>query len=333
MNLPAVLTALRWFTRDTFRQAWASRLSWLMLGVSVSFIIVCLSVGIHGAVDLNRGGELHDFLPANDVLAPVAQSSNQGVEVLGGELTIFFGLIRVPLGRDAEDAVRFLHLLLAGGVADTLGILLALIWTAGFLPGFLEPDSVPVLLAKPVPRWALLLGKYLGVLAFVGFQAAVFVVGTWIALGLRTDIWHGAYLLCVPLLLVHFSIFFGFSALLAVCTRSTVLCVFGSVLFWLMCWGMNYGRHVAVLLPEGSGTSSAAVALADAGYWLLPKPADLGYILFDALQAGKSFRAPEAFQALTARGTFYPLLSVLTSLAFALCTLAAAAWEFARTDY
>lgn len=333
MGLPAIIFALRCFTRDTFRQAWASRLSWLMLGISATFIVVCLSVGVRGGVDLNRGGEPHDFLPANDALAPVAQSSRQGVEVLGGEFTVFFGVIRVPLGRDAEDAVRFLHLLLAGGVADTLGILLALVWTAGFLPTFLERDFAPVLLAKPVPRWALLLGKYLGVLAFVAFQAAVFVGGTWFALGLRTGIWHGAYLLCVPLLLAHFAIFFGFSALLAVCTRSTVVCVSGSLLFWFLCWGINYGRHVAVLLPESAGASSALVALADVGYWVLPKPADLGYVLFDTLGAGHAFRAPEAFQALATRGVFYPLLSLLTSLAFALCTLAVAAWEFARTDY
>ena len=333
MDLPAVIFALRCFTRDTFRQAWASRLSWLMLGISATFIAVCLTVGVRGAVDLNRGGEPHDFLPANDALAPAARASNQGVEVIGGEFTIFFGVIRVPLGRDAGDAVRFVQLLLAGGVADTLGILLALVWTAGFLPTFLDRDFAPVLLAKPVPRWALLVGKYLGVLAFVAFQAAVFVGGTWFALGLRTGIWHGTYLLCVPVLLAHFAVFFGFSALLAVCTRSTVVCVFGSLVFWFACWVMNYGRHVAVLLPESAGASPALVALADVGYWVLPKPADMGYVLFDTLGAGKSFRAPEAFVALSTRGAFYPLLSLLTSLAFAVGTLAAAAWGLARTDY
>ena len=41
---------------------------------------------------------------------------------------------------------------LAGVVADTAGVLLALLWTAGFLPTFLEPAAVTVLLAKPAPR-------------------------------------------------------------------------------------------------------------------------------------------------------------------------------------
>src|SRR6185295_4846325 len=97
------------------------------------------------------------------------------------------------------------QLVLAGGVADTLGLLLALIWTAGFLPGFLEGRSVSVLLAKPVPRWKLLAGKYVGVLSFILAHAVVFVGGTWLAIGLRTGIWDSSYFWAVPILLVHFA--------------------------------------------------------------------------------------------------------------------------------
>src|SRR5262249_52015854 len=74
-------------------------------------------------------------------------------------------------------------------VADWAGLLLALVWTAGFLPSFLEPASVSVLLAKPVPRWLVLAGKVLGVVAFVGVLAVAFVGATWLALALRTGVW------------------------------------------------------------------------------------------------------------------------------------------------
>jgi ABC-type transport system involved in multi-copper enzyme maturation permease subunit len=333
MDLPATIYAVRWFIRDTFRQAWASRLSWFLLGVSAIFIFVCFSVGVSGGVELQRDGAQVDFLPREDPLANVARTSTKGVTVLDGDLTILFGLIRVPLGRDAGDAVRYLQLLLAGGVADTLGILLALIWTAGFLPTFLDPSTAVVLLARPVPRWTLLAGKYLGVLAFVGFQASVFVGGTWFALAVRTGYSDMAYLQTIPLLLLHFSIFFSVSLLLAVLTRSTITCVLGSLLFWFLCWGINYGRHLALLLPESSGIASTFVALVDATYWILPKPADLGIVLFDALGAGKSFSRLDVFEAIQKQGAFAPFLSVLTSLLFAVAMLAAASWEFARTDY
>src|SRR5262249_27381781 len=148
-----------------------------------------------GGAPLHRPGEQAEFLPAGDNDATPEKLANQGVDVISGDLTLAFGAIRLQLGRDREDAVRFLQLLLAGAVAATAGILLILAWAAGFFPTFLDPSAAAVLLAKPVPRWSLLVGKYLGVLAFVGFQAAVFVTGTWLALGVKTGVWDAAYLL------------------------------------------------------------------------------------------------------------------------------------------
>ena len=136
-----------------------------------------------------------------------------------------------------------------------------------------------MLLAKPVPRWGLLAGKYLGVLAFVLAQAVFFVGGTWLALALRTGVWDAAYLLCIPLLLLQFAVFFGFSLLLAVCFRSTVVCVFGSIAFWGICWAINFGRHAVMAAAAVAGCgkfSTLAVRMADIGYWILPKPVDLG---------------------------------------------------------
>src|SRR5262249_52441487 len=145
----------------------------------------------------------------------------------GGRLTLGFGLLRVGLFRDGPSAAHFLQALLGRWVAGTFGTLLVLVWTAGFIPEFLQPAHAAVQLVKPLPRWALLAGKYLGVLAFVGAQVVVFVAGTWAALGLRTGVWDLNYLLCIPLLLFQFAVVYSVSALLAVLTRSGVLCAIG----------------------------------------------------------------------------------------------------------
>ena len=217
------------------------------------------------------------------------------------------------------------------------GTLLALIWTAGFLPEFLHPDAASVLLAKPVPRWSLLVGKCLGVLAFLTFHATLFVRGTWLALGLRTGIWEPGYLLCIPLLLLNFAIAYGASSILAVCTRNTTVCVFGSILFWFICFGMNYGRHSIIALPELSSGGAATPELfhwaTEAGYWLLPKPADLSILLDRAVKAGDHFGAQPEFAAVERLQAFHPWLSVLSSLAFTAAMLTIAAREFAETDY
>jgi ABC-type transport system involved in multi-copper enzyme maturation permease subunit len=305
-----------------------------MLAVSLLCILFCCSVGIRGAPSPVRGpGELKEFIPRGDPLAADPEKAAQwGVDVVQGELTLGFGALRIPLGRDAEDTVRVLQLLLAGGVADAFGIILALVWTAGFLPTFLEPSAASILLCKPVPRWSLLAGKYLGVLAFVALQATIFVGGTWLALGLRTGGWTWAYLLCVPLLLLHFGIFFSFSALVAVCTRSTISCVLGSVLFWLLCWGLNYGRHSIVTAPQ-LPLSPAFHGIVEVAYWVLPKPADLGLVLFDALQAGNSFSTLFQYEVLQSQGAFCPEFSVLSSILFTIATLAIAGRQLGTTDY
>ena len=336
MNLPVALLTIKWMIRDTFRQSLASRLFWVLLGVSVICIVFCLSVHVEGDDKLpSLPDEPQTGLPADDPKVKELgkeKIKKEGVDILGSRLYLGFGLFKAAEGRDRTDAVRFLQIWMAGAVADTAGIFLVLIWTAGFLPQFLEPNQITVLLAKPIPRWSLLIGKYLGVLAFVLVQVAFFVFGTWLALGVRTGVYDSLYLLTIPLLAVHFGIFYSFSVLLAVWTRSTVVCVFGSLMFWVICWGMNFGRH-AMEVNEVGGMSPAGRVVLEVSYWTLPKPGDMNLNLYYALQAeGFSGGVPE-FQKLKKSGKFYPELSLLASMLFAVVMLAIAAKEFKSTDY
>ncbi|MGO9921682.1 MAG: transcriptional regulator [Isosphaeraceae bacterium] len=335
---------------DTFRQAVASGICWMMLAVTALCVVLCLSVNVSGDVALHGEDEPVLFLPppsprAGAPSAAASQSGGlspdtnpeearrEGVETISGRMTLAFGAVSFPVCRERGDAVHFLELLLAGGVAGTLGLLLALVWTAGFVPTFLEPSAASVLLAKPVARWQLLLGKYFGVLTFVGFHVVLFVVSTWLALGVRTNVWDLTYWRCIPLLLLQFAIFFSFSVLLAVVTRSTVACVFGSVLFWLLAWGINYGSVMAHGMPEPQYLPSFTLALAEVAYWIFPKPIDAGLILFNALHAQHHFEKPVVFKLLESGQAFSPQLSILSSLVITGVLLALSAFEFNATDY
>jgi hypothetical protein len=297
------MTAVAALVRDVFRQARATGLTAVLLAVTGVTTLVCATA---------------DF------------STDPGSA--NGTLTIIFGTVRVIDGVPHDVAVRYLQFLLAALVADTLGVLLALIWTAGFLPTFIDPTAASVLLAKPPARRALFLGRFAGVVTYVGVQALMFVALTAAALGLRTGFWGAAYWLCVPMLLAQFTVFYTFSALLAVMTRHTVGCLVGSILFWLVCWAMNYGRHVLVGL-EPTEATAALVRTADIGYWLLPKPADFGLILYDALDADRFSTPWIEFRRVQEQGLFLPLWSVVSSLAFAAGLLAVAVYEFVHDDY
>jgi ABC-type transport system involved in multi-copper enzyme maturation permease subunit len=228
MSLAGLWYALRWLIRDTFRQALASQIFWIMLALSALSILVCLSVNVVGDQPPAAPGEPSFFLPGQDPAANRQAAQRTGVDIVSGEMTFAFGAFRVELFRSREAAVHFLHVILGKWVAGTVGLLLALVWTASFVPSFLEPTAATVLLAKPVPRWCLVIGKYVGVLVFVAFQMAIFIGGTWAALGLRTGVWTPNYLLSLPFLLLQFMIIYGFSVLVGVYTRSTIASITGS---------------------------------------------------------------------------------------------------------
>jgi ABC-type transport system involved in multi-copper enzyme maturation permease subunit len=283
--------------RDVFRQARASGLTAMLLTVSAATALVCATA-----------------------------------EFADGGLTLFFRHWRVLEAATPEVGVHYLQFLVAGIIADTFGVLLALVWAAGFLPSFLDPAAMSVLLVKPASRRSLFLGRFLGVVLYVGVQATIFVGVTYTALGLRTGVWSPAYWLCVPLLLVQFTVFFAFTAILAVTTRNTAGCLVGSALFWIVCWAMNYGRHALVSVQPTEATAML-VHTADISYWILPKPADFSLILYDVLDADRFATPLMEFRRLQERGLFLPVWSVLSSLAFAAMILAVAIYEFVHDDY
>src|SRR5262249_45381877 len=155
------------------------------------------------------------------------------------------------------------------------------------------------------------------------FQSIVFFGATWLALGIKTDVWLAGYLAGCPLLVLHFAVIYSFSVFIAVCTRSTIACILGVVLFWAVCFGINYARHAAVALPDTAPTVKLPAftsTLIDLGYWMMPKPADYLMLLEDAMDAQKEkatlSQLPD-FARMRERGGFDPFAIVFSSLIFA----------------
>jgi ABC-type transport system involved in multi-copper enzyme maturation permease subunit len=332
MDSPAVVYAGRWLIRDTFCQALTSRVFWLMLGTSAVCILFCLSVSVEGPRTLRPEGESELYGPDHQPLT--------GANPAPGHMTLLFGVARVELFRDVESEVHFLQAVFGSWVAGVVGVLLALMWTAGFVPESLQANVAAVQMTRPVPRWVILVGKYLGVVLFVAFQAAIFFVGTWAALGVKTGVWRPHYLLGLPILVVHFAAFYSVSVYLATLTRSTTASAFGTVIFWALCLGVNYGRCALIALPAVAPTASpppaAAVWTLDAAYWALPKPADYVLALEGALETNRHqaalSSAPE-FRAALDKGAFAPGLSLLTAVGFTAVLCFLGSWQLRETEY
>src|SRR5262245_22782792 len=165
MNSSSVLYALRWLVRDTFRQAMAGKVFWIMLVVSGLCTIFCLGIRVEGGASR----------PEKDFLYTKKDDPLAGPNPDPGRLSLLFGAFNVAsVSREASDEIHLIQVFLASWVAGTAGLLLTLVWTAGFLPEGLQPSAASVLLAKPTPRWLFLTSKYLGVVLLVAFQGLVF---------------------------------------------------------------------------------------------------------------------------------------------------------------
>jgi ABC-type transport system involved in multi-copper enzyme maturation permease subunit len=328
MTLPQTVFVASSLIRDSFRQSRNSGMTWVLLTFTAICVLLCLSIGFRGDRPTleRRPWEDPAYLPRSESSKTTPEAAAaEGVDLPTGEMTILFGTFRVPITRSRAETVRSIELLLAGGIADTAGVLLALIWTAGFLPSFLDPAATGVLLSKPTPRWLLIVGKFLGVLLLVALQATLFIALTWLALGIRTGVWDSRYFVGVPILLLHFVAFSCISTLLAVITRSTVAGVIGTLAIWFLCWGINYARQAAFV------TGGAAPGL-EFAYWALPKPADFGVLLIEALHAGDSFGQDSVLESVRQGGAVRPELSILTSLIVPMACFGAAIWRLSRAE-
>lgn len=329
MDAPAVIYALRWMIRDTFWQTITSRVFWILLGLSALCILFCLGVSIEGgAVRDADGKEYFD------------SQSQPLVGQKTGRLTLLFGLFPVEFSRSAEHWGDFILGFFSSWLGGPVGVLVALIFAAGFVPESLHPTAASVLLAKPAPRWLLLLGKFLGVVCFVGLNVTIFFVGTWLALGFRTGIFPPGYLVGIPIAMFHFATVYSFSILIAVLTRSSMACVVATVLFWIVCFGVNYGRHFVVsyefLHPGGVSLPDFTTFLSELGYWTLPKPIDFTIMFEKTLNLGEHMSAmseDKTMATMLDKDQFHPIASVLTSLFFPAFAIWAAASQLGKTDY
>ena len=129
--------------------------------------------------------------------------------------------------------------------------------------------------------------------------------------------------------MLHFAVFFSFSAMLASATRNTAACVFGTVLFWMLCWAMNFGRHAAMSSLDPHILSPAFGWTIDAAYWVLPKPLD-----FQLALAGRTGHdGLMGLNHVTERGVWSPALSVLASALCGVVLLGVAAYDFVTAEY
>ncbi|HTL51669.1 MAG TPA: hypothetical protein VL860_03745, partial [Planctomycetota bacterium] len=70
--------------------------------------------------------------------------------------------------------------LVASGLAGWVGLIIALIMTAGHVPTMLRPGGVDLMTSYPHARWQILLARYLGGVVFILWYATLMILGMYV---------------------------------------------------------------------------------------------------------------------------------------------------------
>lgn len=126
----------------------------------------------------------------------------------------------------------------------SIGLFIAILVTSSLIPEMFEPGSLNLLLSKPVPRWLLLLGKFVGGSSFIALCALYLFLGIWLWMGLATGLWDRGLLWSIPLYVLVFAIYFSVSMLVGILYRSPIVSVILAVIFWGACFAIGATRGV-----------------------------------------------------------------------------------------
>ena len=161
--------------------------------------------------------------------------------------TYFHWVLGVPLpmtDEQVEEMIQGSLLAFMYVFVGVIGIFCGILVTASIIPNTFDAGSVNLLLSKPISRSLLYLSKFAGGCSFVFINATYLIVGLWLIVGWRLGIWNSRLLLCIPVFLFLFILYYAVSGLAGLIWRNTVVCISITILFWFACFVVGLAKGV-----------------------------------------------------------------------------------------
>ncbi len=129
--------------------------------------------------------------------------------------------------------VEFFLMSLASGIFS-LSMILFLAACSGYYPAMLEAGAIDIVLAKPIDRLRIFLGKYVGGLALYTAAITITYAILFVGVGFRTGVWHAGIFLVLPLQVLAAAVLYAILAALGVVSRSSTLCLVVGLGFYIV---------------------------------------------------------------------------------------------------
>jgi ABC-type transport system involved in multi-copper enzyme maturation permease subunit len=165
--------------------------------------------------------------------------------------TLFFGALPLPIPLfSMTTIINFIGIWIIGTFGGAVMIALGVVISASFLPSMLTRGTIDMLLVKPMWRSSLLVYKFIGGLFFVFINTAIIMIGLWLVIGWRTDVWLSSLLISIFVFTFEFAILYSVSALAAVLTRSTIVCILVSFAAWIVLLAIGWAHYWFIVYPN-----------------------------------------------------------------------------------
>jgi len=226
-------------------------------------------------------------------------------------------LVLQDVGIEISDVVTTFQVVIIS-LLYSVGVALALFSTSNLVPRLCVDGWVDLLLAQPITRPTLLLGRATGAIAVVALNVAYLIVGSWMLLVWKTGFGNAGFLLAGGIIVATYVVCYAGMVLVGVVTRNSPVSILAGLFFWLA----GHIFHLFHAYPAWSTSLRAGwqrqlgVFVTESVYWTLPKTQGLAEMAVAA-----------------ARGEPVSASPLLFSLPFAVGSLALACFWFARRDY
>ncbi|MCS6976899.1 MAG: ABC transporter permease [Gemmatales bacterium] len=249
------------------------------------------------------------------------------------ELVILFGLHKTEMLFPVGGTVTAIQVAIVDYLAGWVGVTIAVICTAGFVPNMMRKGSIDLLLVRPIPRPILLLYKYLGGLLFVALNAAFLVGASWVVFGFTMNNWNPWYLASVGVLMFYFAVLYSLSVLIGVLTQSSLAAILVTLGFWIfmavvnMVYVLAHDDRSQIQFPQ------YVVTALDAIHFVMPRLSDLSALNQRALLEANGMSGVLNQELRQAALRFSWTEALATSFGFIVVMLGLACWRFTRRDY
>lgn len=223
----------------TFRESLAKKTFMAFMGIS-TFICLLFIVALN--VDIVDGMQ-------------------SGFSIFGKDISGKINLTKIVYGIEGGLSV----------LLYTAGIFLSLFATSNLIPTLLKPGFVDLFISKPVSRFQILSGRFIGSVLIVALNIFYLVVFSGLILSLKTGIWNFGFLWAAVIIVLSLLVLFSLMTFLSVISKNGPLSLMITYLILFFSPLLLARDKIYALL-----SSKYYGYFFDGLYYALPKTAELG---------------------------------------------------------